>query len=163
MKSFEDRLNKALAEMQYKSPTSSHSRKQMGLGRAAITPEASQTLGGHKPQKPSKKKKKKAKKIDEGYCYDMRGKLSGNLICHDNSTTIPKGSEIRIVDPAHSLPDIEYDGSIYSVDEAALFKVFKPEDSFHNRLCKALCGMKDGSPLDRRFTIVEPDILATIS
>jgi len=163
MKTFAEKLDDAIAEMQYKSPTSTHSRKQMGLGRSAVTPEASQTLGGYKPQAKGGSKKKKKKKIDEGYFFDMEGTLIGDLVVHDNATKIPKGSEIRIVDPARTLPDIEYDGSIYSVDETVLYKLFKPHDNFHNRLCLALCGMKNKSPLDRRFTIVEPDILATIS
>jgi len=108
----------------------------MGLGRSAVTPEASQTFGGHKPLK------KGNKKISECWCPGMTGTLKNELLAHDNATIIPKGSEIKIVDAAQSLPDIEFDGNIFSVDESKLEEVFKPHDNFENKLSMRLWFIK---------------------
>ncbi len=43
-------------------------------------------------------------------------KLKKDLLAHDNSTVIPAGAEVEVVDGDPSLPDIKYNGTIINVD-----------------------------------------------
>lgn len=111
------------------------------------------------------------------YEQNTYGKLTGELVAHDQSTVIPAGSMIRIVDHDSGLPDIEFNGRIINVDDKALSKVFKPT-SFNDQLESALsfkdnisCIINDGETafeqqINETFgtmSIVNPDILMTIN
>lgn len=120
-----------LTEGQYKSPTTVHVRRQSSY---PSTFSPSRSFGGMSERNISKE----LKQIDEAYCIGMTGTLADDLLAHDNTTVIPKGSEIEIVDAARSLPDIRYDGNIISVDAAPLADLFRPYDAFNNQICIAI-------------------------
>lgn len=104
------------------------------------------------------------------------GKLTNDLIAHDQKTTIPKGAVVKVVDADEGLPDVEWEGKIINVDREALEKVWKPT-SFSEQIEKALESHNDSKPrvgedsefensLSEAFggiSIVEPDVLFTLN
>lgn len=111
------------------------------------------------------------------YEQNTYGKLSGDLVAHDQSTVIPAGSMVRIVDHDPSLPDVEFDGRIINVDNTALLAVFKPTP-FNDQLESALNAKDDTKHIvnedDTAFeqqiseafgtmSIVQPDILMAVN
>lgn len=114
--------------------------------------------------------------IEECYQGDI-GKVTDDLLAHDNETVIPAGSVIRVVDGDEGLPDVWYDGQIINVDRAKLEAVWKPT-SFANQLTTLLMSEEQSKPkiapdtseledkissaLGGTISIVEPDILFTI-
>lgn len=122
------------------------------------------------------KQRKYSKTMEECYQGDI-GKLSGDLLAHDNKTVIPAGAVVRVVDGDEGLPDIWYDGRIINVDRAKLEQVWKPTN-FANQLSTILMSedesktkiAPEGSELEDKISsalggtisIVEPDILFTI-
>lgn len=136
-------------EDQYRSPTKAYTNK-INPNRASINPS---TMHG-----PEKKKSFK-KKLDEAFgqapsnlCRGVCGTLTGDLTAHDNVTVIPKGTEVYVVDLAHTLADIKYDGTTVNVDSYKLSEVFQPSEhenvgTFATKLDKML---------------IDPDILFTV-
>lgn len=86
-------------------------------------------------------------------------KLKKDLIAHDNTTVIPKGSVVKIVDNDEAgLPDIAFNGSIINVDWDNLYDnyeyVVKEEsDEFNTKLDKVF-GI---------ISFVQPNILLTVN
>lgn len=156
-----------LSEDQLKSPTRGHLRLQSAFP-SSIGP--SRSFGGVSGYNGQSKKKKHMKE----YCIGQYGKITKDLLAHDNSTTIPAGSYVKVVDGDEGLPDVEFEGRIINVDRDVLNVVFKP-DTFSKHLEIVLT---DTSPsptvIDSEFekhigeafgttmSIVEPDILATL-
>ena len=54
--------------------------------------------------------------------------LKDDLVAHDDITTIPKGSDIEVVDKDPSLPDVSYDGTTINVDADKLQKATDKAD-----------------------------------
>lgn len=142
--------------------------------------EQSMNEDRHKASVPSKTfgvSKYSKKKMDECYQGEI-GKISKDLLAHDNKTIIPAGSTIRVVDGDEGLPDVWYDGRIINVDRAKLEEVWKPT-SFANQLETLLMAEEEsktniapeGSELEDKLSsafggtisIVEPEILFTIT
>jgi hypothetical protein len=161
-----------ITEDQYKSPTRRHIRKQSSFP-SSFRP--SRSFGGVSGY--GKYSKKKAMR-EEYQHVPVSGKVTKDLLAHDNSTIIPAGSVIRIVDNDAHLPDVEFEGKIINVDRCKLEEVFKPT-VFGEQLDKALMRQDqsehmittEDTELEEKLSetmggtvsIVEPDILATIS
>ena len=122
-KSFLDRLDLVL-ENQIHSPTRKMIEKQSAF-RASIGP--SRSFGGVSDYR----KKKFSDRLEESLglckvCKGMSGKLSDDLVAHDNMTIIPKNSSIEVVDVAGTVSDIRYEGIIINVDTMTLASSFEP-------------------------------------
>lgn len=119
--------------------------------------------------------RKYSKTMEECYQGEI-GKVSADLLAHDNETVIPAGSTIRVVDGDEGLPDVWYAGQIINVDRAKLEAVWKPT-SFASQLNTLLMSEetkpkiapdtseledKISSALGGTISIVEPDVLFTI-
>lgn len=151
-----------IQEDQYRNPTKAYTSR-INPNRASINPSTMHGPDKKKPPKKAKKPKKPSKsftqKIDEalGYppanlCRGVCGTLTGDLVAHDNATIIPKGAEVHVVDLAHTLADITYDGTTINVDSYKLSQVFEPSEgenlgTFTTKLDKLL---------------IDPDILFTV-
>jgi hypothetical protein len=169
IKEYQTRLEQSMNEDQYKSPTRKMIRKQSAHPSSF---EPSKSFGGIDGYSKYSKKK-----MDECYQGEI-GKISKDLLAHDNKTVIPAGAVIRVVDADEGLPDVWYDGRIINVDRAKLEEVWKPT-SFANQLETLLMAEEEsktniapeGSELEDKLSsafggtisIVEPEILFTIT
>lgn len=164
----QDRIGIKL-EDQYKSPTRRMIQKQSGFRSSFNKTKSFGGVSGYDG------KGKYSKTMDECYTGEV-GKLKADLLAHDNVTTIPKGTIVKVVDGDEHLPDIKYDGKIVNVDRDALEDVWKPA-SFQQQLDSALVEGKepvDGEIVEKSefentistilgtISIVEPEILFTI-
>jgi len=122
-----NKLRDILYEGQYKYSNTRHIRRQSQFP-SSIGP--SRSFGGVKERTVKELKKD----LKEGYCTGLCGTLTGDLTAHDNSTIVPKGSDIKVVDGDPSLPDIEWDGNVINVDGRSLAELLDPYESFENRL-----------------------------
>lgn len=169
IKEYQTRLEQSMNEDQYKAPTRRMIRKQSAHPSSF---EPSTSFGGIDGYSKYSKKQ-----MDECYQGEI-GKISKDLLAHDNKTIIPAGSTIRVVDGDEGLPDVWYDGRIINVDRAKLEEVWKPT-SFANQLETLLMAEEEsktniapeGSELEDKLSsafggtisIVEPEILFTIT
>ena len=123
--------DKLLGEDQYKFSTRKHIRQQ-SLYPSSFGP--SRSFGGVSGYNGNKNRTRRSMLE---YRHGSAGKLTGDLVAHDNVTVIPSGSEIKIIDNDARLPDIEWNGKIINVDRDKLDKVFKPY-AFADRLDRVL-------------------------
>lgn len=164
---YQNRLNN-MNEDQYKSPTRKLIRKQSAHPSSFAPSKSFGGISGYS--------KYSKKKMEECYQGEI-GKISKDLLAHDNKTIIPAGAVIRVVDGDEGLPDVWYDGRIINVDRAKLEEVWKPT-SFANQLDAIIMAEEESktkiapeksefedkisSALGGTISIVEPDILFTI-
>ena len=164
---YQNRIN-SMNEDQYKSPTRKLIRKQSAHPSSFAPSKSFGGVSGYG---------KYAKKMDECYQGEI-GKISQDLLAHDNKTVIPAGSIVRVVDGDEGLPDVWYDGRIINVDRAKLEEVWKPtnfanqldtiimsEDESTTKIAPEGSELEDklSSALGGKISIVEPDILFTIT
>lgn len=162
---YQNRLQN-LDEDQYKSPTRRMIRKQSAYPSSFGRSKSFGGVGGDKY----------SKKMEECYQGEI-GKISKDLLAHDNKTIIPAGAIVRVVDGDEGLPDVWYDGRIINVDRAKLEEVWKPT-TFASQLNTILMAEEELKPksisekseledkissaLGGTISIIEPDILFTI-
>jgi hypothetical protein len=157
-----------LNEDQYKSPTRKLIRKQSSHPSSFAPSKSFGGIDGYG--------KYSKKKMEECYQGEI-GKISKDLLAHDNKTIIPAGAVVRVVDGDEGLPDVWYDGQIINVDRSKLEEVWKPT-SFANQLDTIIMSEEESKPkiapegseledkissaLGGTISIVEPEILFTI-
>ncbi|MEM3097444.1 MAG: hypothetical protein QXU32_01825 [Nitrososphaerales archaeon] len=132
--------HKLLDEDQYKFATRKHLRQQ-SLYPSSFGP--SRSFGGISGYN-DKKNNTRHNMLE--YRHGYIGRLTGDLIAHDNVTVIPSGSEIKIIDDDARLSDIEWNGKIINVDRDKLNKVFKPY-AFADKLDHALESREMNRPI----------------
>jgi hypothetical protein len=163
IKEYQNRLE-TMNEDQYKSPTRKLIRKQSAHPSSF---EPSKSFGGI-----SGYDKYSKKKMEECYQGEI-GKISKDLLAHDNKTIIPAGAVVRVVDGDEGLPDvITHDGRIINVDRQALEAVWKPtnfanqldlilaaEERVHNEISGTSEFEAQISSVLGVITIIEPNII----
>lgn len=134
-----------LKENQYKHPSNKLRRSQAAFAGSSNGP--AKTFGGHSTADGgAKAKKKKAVKESIGVEYT----LNKPLLAHDNSTIIPKGSKITVVDDDRELPDVRLeDGRIVNVDMAELKLCIKEslDDRLNRVVSEAMVAIAAPKPL----------------
>lgn len=138
--------DKKISENQYKGPEGALSRASSP--RSGSSNEPAPTIGGNPTDK--KKKKKSKKKVEESFGEYT---LVKPLLAHDNTTVIPKGAKVILVDNDPELPDVQLeDGRIVNVDMAELKGCIKesPEDRIERVLTENV------------FAVALPDVLGAI-